>query len=499
MRSSCHRISSPCTQVMKSFLSQNQFSLYTGHENFLSQNQFILYTGHEIFLSQNQFSLYTGHENFLSQNQFSLYTGHEIFFVTESVQLVHRISSACTQVMKSFLSQNQFSLYIGQEIFLSQNQFSLYTGHEIFLSQNQFSLYTGHENFLSQNQFSLYTGHEIFLSQNQFSLYTGHENFLSQNQFSLYTGHEIFLSQNQFSLYTGRLVTLLENVVGNASVVTILAISIERHRVAYNFSPATASYCSVIKSFLAIWLTSLLGALPILFITQFQSSHFADGTPVQRCTTNIDQTWHKVYTVLGNLIFYIMPLFLILLLYTKVYMKLMMLFRREQEKFKYPREIIHLKRQMIQIIITVVLVFFLSHTPYRTIAMWTMFSPAHEAETMDAESFLTMIYLTKLLLYSNHAINPFVYNFVSRKFRRALAWICCVKRHRNARGDDSAINPKHLLRNDSLRQPRHSPPLDRCYDLDYFLRDKGREEQEVLDRHSQRNDFMVLYEHLLLK
>ncbi|KAK0060801.1 trissin receptor, partial [Biomphalaria pfeifferi] len=161
-----------------------------------------------------------------------------------------------------------------------------------------------------------------------------------------------------------RLVTLLENVVGNASVVTILAISIERHRVAYNFSPATASYCSVIKSFLAIWLTSFLGALPILFITQFQSSHFADGTPVQRCTTNIDQTWHKVYTVLGNLIFYIMPLFLILLLYTKVYMKLMMLFRREQEKFKYPREIIHLKRQMIQIIITVVLVFFLSHTPY---------------------------------------------------------------------------------------------------------------------------------------
>ncbi|CAL1532545.1 unnamed protein product, partial [Lymnaea stagnalis] len=164
----------------------------------------------------------------------------------------------------------------------------------------------------------------------------------------------------------GQLVTLLENVVGNASVVTILAISVERHRVAYKSTPPTASICSVFKSFLAIWLTSLLGALPILFITQFPETEFVDGTPVSRCITNIEETWHKVYAVLGNLLFFIMPLFVILLLYTKVYMKLMMLFRREQEKsLTYPREIVRLKRQMTQIIITVVLVFFICHTPYR--------------------------------------------------------------------------------------------------------------------------------------
>ncbi|XP_059147827.1 neuropeptide Y receptor type 2-like [Physella acuta] len=163
------------------------------------------------------------------------------------------------------------------------------------------------------------------------------------------------------------LVTLLENVVGNASVVTILAISVERHRVAYRSTTTTASICTVFKSFLAIWLTSFAGALPFLFITEFKNAEYIDGTRVSRCVTEINQTWQKVYAVFGNWFFFIMPLFIILFLYTKVYMKLMLLFKREHEKsLNYPREIVRLKRQMTQIIITVVLVFFICHTPYRS-------------------------------------------------------------------------------------------------------------------------------------
>ncbi|BFZ19900.1 hypothetical protein BsWGS_22938 [Bradybaena similaris] len=216
-------------------------------------------------------------------------------------------------------------------------------------------------------------------------------------------------------LLTGKLVPFLENVVGNASALTILAISVERHRVAYSSTTRRASICSLFQSFLLVWLASVVGAVPMLFITQFKQAIYVDGTPVDRCETPIEKTWHKAYIVVTTLLFFILPLFMILLLYTKVYMKLMVLFRREQEKsLSYPREIVRLKRQMTQIIITVVLVFFICHTPFRTIALWSMLAPPDVAEGIDYITYFTMIYMTRILWYSNHAINPFVYNFVSR-------------------------------------------------------------------------------------
>ncbi|CAG5118428.1 unnamed protein product [Candidula unifasciata] len=288
-----------------------------------------------------------------------------------------------------------------------------------------------------------------------------------------------------------KLVPFLENVVGNASALTILAISVERHRVAYSSTTRTANLCSFFKSFVFVWLSSLGGAVPMLFITQFKQAIYVDGKQFSYVEV--------AYIVVTTLLFFILPLVMILLLYTKVYMKLMALFRREQEKsLNYPREIVRLKRQMTQIIITVVLVFFICHTPFRTIALWSMFAPPHVTDSIDFISYFTMIYMTRILWYSNHAINPFVYNFVSRKFRRALLWLCCERRRRRHRLDEW----KDLVNNGQpIRQHHHQSTAGRLYDLDNNNRDKDKTDQEAADRqsHFQRNHFLVLYEHLLLE
>ncbi|XP_035825199.1 trissin receptor [Aplysia californica] len=301
-----------------------------------------------------------------------------------------------------------------------------------------------------------------------------------------------------------KLVSFLENVCGNASAVTILAISYERHRVACRASTNTSDICSLCKSFLAIWLTSVLASLPMIFIAQMTKEHYLDNTPVMRCDTSITLVWHKVYLVVSTMLFFILPLVVIFLLYTKVYRKLLLLFRREQARqLGYPREIVRLKRQMRQIIIAVVLVFFICHTPYRTIVLWLQFAPPNMPANMTIEGYLTMIYMTRILLYSNHAINPFVYNFVSRKFRRALLWLCCDRRRRSARLDDwkDLVNNRHPIRMESLRQHRQSTG-GRLFDIDNNIRDKDREDAELSDRlnnHFQRNDFLVLYKNLLLE
>ncbi|RUS84198.1 hypothetical protein EGW08_008038, partial [Elysia chlorotica] len=315
-----------------------------------------------------------------------------------------------------------------------------------------------------------------------------------------------YLSTIPSPVFPGKLITFLENVVGNASAVTILAISVERHRVAYptHHNMATNVWATICKSFLLIWVSSVLGAVPVLYIAVYEQVKYLDGSPAGRCMTPIDMPWQKIYLVVSAFGFFILPLLVILLLYTKVYIKLLTLFRRGQERYlTYPREFLRLRRQMTQIIITVVLVFFICHTPYRTIVLLSIFSPSSYPEGMEPESYFAMIYMSRFLLYSNHAINPFVYNFVSRKFRRALTWLCCEKRKRIVRLDEwkDLVQNGQPIRMDSLRQhPPRQSTAGRLYDIDNNMA-PNKEELDALDRraHFHRNDFLVLYEHLLLE
>ena len=98
-----------------------------------------------------------------------------------------------------------------------------------------------------------------------------------------------------FSPFSGKLIPFLENVVGNASAVTILAISLERYRVACRtLTQSAASPTSMLKTCLFIWLTAVLAALPFVFFTRYTWSVFVDGTSVPVCKTPIDELWHKV-------------------------------------------------------------------------------------------------------------------------------------------------------------------------------------------------------------
>ncbi|XP_076449131.1 neuropeptides B/W receptor type 2-like [Babylonia areolata] len=320
-----------------------------------------------------------------------------------------------------------------------------------------------------------------------------------------------------------KLIPFLENVVGNASAVTILAISVERYRVACRtMTQSAARRGNLARTSLLIWLTSVMAAVPFVFITSYTSSFLVDGTSVPVCKTPINESWHKVYIVVTTSLFFVLPLLAIYVLYSKVCLKLIRLFKTEREKLQsYPREIVRLKRQMIQIIVTVVMIFFICHTPYRALVLWTMFEDRRTLAEINFESYLTLFYMTRILLYSNHAINPFVYNFVSRKFRRALLWLCCERRRRVRKLEDwrDFANQRHSLRLQEANNRRGGGggvgggvfgglggggggaggySMGLRVDVDNNYRD--REDMECINRcpRYQRNDFLVLYENLML-
>ena len=84
-----------------------------------------------------------------------------------------------------------------------------------------------------------------------------------------------------FIFFSGKLVPFIENTIANASVLTILAISIERYRVVCQpLKGIQEDFCKVAKILVAIWIISSASSIPWFSIAVYRSSELMDGTPI---------------------------------------------------------------------------------------------------------------------------------------------------------------------------------------------------------------------------
>ncbi|KAJ8302864.1 hypothetical protein KUTeg_019260, partial [Tegillarca granosa] len=219
----------------------------------------------------------------------------------------------------------------------------------------------------------------------------------------------------------GKTVPFLEVVVASASVFTIIAITIERFRVVYKpMSITNNNLTYAVKSVIFIWIAGIILSSPILFIVTYRDSRLKDGTPIKVCRMPAKYDWQKSYFVLVALFNYIIPCIIIAILYFFLCKKLVL--RRnialDSCDFHY-REKRRLRKQVMQIIWTIVLVFFICHLPFRVVSMWWIFEDKMKIASLGLEINLVLLYYSRLFLFLNHAINPILYNFVSTKFRHS--------------------------------------------------------------------------------
>ena len=82
------------------------------------------------------------------------------------------------------------------------------------------------------------------------------------------------------------------------------------------------------------------------------------------------------------------------------------------------------KHQIVNTIASLVLIFFICHLPFRIAVLWFSFEDKHVIWDLGLERFLLILYSTRIMFYTNHALNPVIYNFVSSKFRSDLRILC---------------------------------------------------------------------------
>ena len=282
----------------------------------------------------------------------------------------------------------------------------------------------------------------------------------------------------------------LENTVSHGSVLTVLAISIERYRVVCRpLRGVNDSLKKVGKNVTIIWIVSAAASVPSLFIAVFKDSYYMDGTPVKVCRNYVHLDWHKAYIIMLTCLFFIFPCALLFCLYCKVCYVL-----RTARRGNIPlgqtnryRDRKKLKKQVMNLLISIVLLFFICHLPFRVLGIWIVFENEAKLASLGLETYFNILYSCRIMFYLNHAVNPIIYNFASTKFRSALMYMCTCRTRYSF----------HIAR----KHKRQENEVNHCI---WHRQKQDRGSRNGINNHDKevveqlkRNEFFPMYAHII--
>lgn len=215
----------------------------------------------------------------------------------------------------------------------------------------------------------------------------------------------------------------------HASTLTIVVITFERYH----------AICRPLDVFLqcnrprplctllCIWTVAVSTSLPFVAMTNLETEVFFDGTPCEICKTKMNEVWHHCFHLASTAVFFIFPLILLTVLYSRIIKKLYqsdMINRRVSFGIKESTGYsLRSRKQVIRMLATLVILFFLSLAPLRVVIVWQIFSPPGTVPRLGIEYYYNIIWLCRLLIYLNSAGNPLIYSLFSSKFKIAFSFL----------------------------------------------------------------------------
>lgn len=187
---------------------------------------------------------------------------------------------------------------------------------------------------------------------------------------------------------------------------------------------------------------------PILGITQYSLETYYDSTIVSVCLTKVETLLPSLFFILSISIFFFLPLAILLILYALIAKTLM-----DHPNLMAPTKhctipshsVIKHRKQVVLMLGTVVLAFFVCLLPFRALTLWIILVPTDTIMKLGVESFYNILYFSRIMFHINSAINPILYNIMSSKFRGGFLKLCGMKTLRKKYKDRKEINRKNTF------------------------------------------------------
>eukprot|EP00058_Branchiostoma_floridae_P026567 XP_002612058.1 hypothetical protein BRAFLDRAFT_94148 [Branchiostoma floridae] len=216
-----------------------------------------------------------------------------------------------------------------------------------------------------------------------------------------------------------KLAPFIEALVLQLSILTIMAVSVDRYRGVCHAlqAQATSRIRTTAVTIAAAWGLSLLTSSPMLAIVKFSTYHF-NGSAVEICEMSLAESWRNVYAVAVTVMFFIIPFFILSSLYSLIIRRLV---RRNSDEtsgnFRHQQQA---RRRVIRMLIVVVLVFFLCMLPNRVFHLWMLFAPQENIIALGSGTVMKLIVFMRSLAFLNSGINPIIYSLFSTRFRSTI-------------------------------------------------------------------------------
>lgn len=222
---------------------------------------------------------------------------------------------------------------------------------------------------------------------------------------------------------SGKIVPLLENGMLHVSILTMIAMTTERfYSIIYPLRNRTkCTEMSTLKIIIFLWIISFICTSPFLIITTLEDASFYDGSPVKVCRTLVHLVWHKVFIVTNNIVFFLLPFFVLTFMYSKIIRKLMSdSLSAITRNNKSASITLRARKQVVRTLILIIILFFVSMCPIRVVTFWQIFTPAEKLNSIGIEAYYNILWFARIMMYINSAGNPIIYSLSSAKFKQAF-------------------------------------------------------------------------------
>jgi hypothetical protein len=126
-------------------------------------------------------------------------------------------------------------------------------------------------------------------------------------------------------------------------------------------------------------------------------------------------------------VFFLLPLLILIVLYA-VMTRHLMADRVTSAVKDLESSNARARRQVVLMLGTVVVSFFICLIPFRVFTLWFIFFSAKQMHILGVEGYYGILYFCRTMLYLNSAVNPILYNLMSSKFRGGFMRVCGLRR-----------------------------------------------------------------------